>query len=42
MNFILGFIAGIVVVTVGFTGVAVMADHAVDQAKQFVQEQVKK
>jgi hypothetical protein len=42
MNFILGFVAGIVVATVGFTGITLMADHAVDQAKQFVQEQVKK
>ena len=40
-NFLAGFILGIVVSTVGFTGIAKLADNAVEKTKAVVQEQVK-
>lgn len=41
MNFIAGFIVGIVVATVGFSGIAKMADKGVDKVKEVTMEQVK-
>ena len=41
MNFLLGFILGIVVSTVGFSGIAKMADNGVNKVKEVTQEQVK-
>jgi len=38
-NFISGVIVGIIVATVGFSGVARVMDKAVDKTKQIVQEQ---
>lgn len=41
-QFIVGTIFGIVVATVGFSGLANIADHGVTQAKQVVQEAANK
>ena len=41
MNFIAGFIVGIIVATVGFSGIAKMADKGVDKIKEVTVEQVK-
>lgn len=41
MNFILGVITGIVIATVGFSGIAKMADKGVDKIKEVTVEQVK-
>lgn len=41
MNFIVGVIVGIVIATVGFTGIARMADRGVDKIKEVTIEQVK-
>lgn len=41
MNFIAGVIVGIVIATVGFSGIARMADKGVDKIKEVTQEQVK-
>ncbi len=41
MNFIAGVIVGIVIATVGFSGVARMADKGVDKIKEVTIEQVK-
>jgi hypothetical protein len=40
-NFILGTLFGIVIATVGFSGVAKMLDGSVNKVKATVQEQVK-
>jgi hypothetical protein len=40
-NFISGVIVGIIVATVGFSGVARVMDKAVDKTKEIVQEQAK-
>ena len=40
-NFLVGFILGIVVSTVGFSGIARMADNGVDKVKQVTIEQTK-
>jgi hypothetical protein len=41
MNFIAGVIVGIVIATVGFSGIAKMADKGVDKIKEVTIEQVK-
>jgi len=41
MNFLAGVIVGIVIATVGFSGVARMADKGVDKIKEVTIEQVK-
>ena len=41
MNFILGILLGIIIATVGFSGIAKLADRAVEKTKAVVQEQVK-
>lgn len=41
MNFILGVILGIVIATVGFSGIAKMADKGVDKVKEITIEQTK-
>jgi hypothetical protein len=41
MSHIIAFILGIVVATVGFTGIAKMLDNGVEKTKSIVQEQVK-
>lgn len=41
VNFIAGTIFGIVVSTIGFQGIAVIGDRAVDQTKTIIQETVK-
>lgn len=41
MNFIYGVIFGIVISTVGFSGIAKMADKGVDKIKEVTVEQVK-
>ena len=41
MNFIVGVIVGIVIATVGFSGIAKMADKGVDKVKEVTIEQVK-
>jgi len=38
---LVGFILGIVVSTVGFSGIAKMADNGVNKVKEVTQEQVK-
>ena len=38
---LIGFILGIVVSTVGFRGIAKMADNGVNKVKEVTQEQVK-
>jgi hypothetical protein len=40
MNFIAGVIVGIVIATVGFSGIAKMADRGVDKIKEVTIEQV--
>jgi hypothetical protein len=40
MNFIAGVIVGIVIATVGFSGIAKMADKGVDKIKEVTIEQV--
>jgi len=40
-NFILGTIFGIVISTVGFSGIAKLLDNGVNKTKTIVQEQVK-
>jgi hypothetical protein len=40
-NFILGTIFGIVISTIGFSGVAKLLDNGVNKTKAIVQEQVK-
>ena len=40
-KFLVGFILGIVVPTVGFSGIAKMADNGVNKVKEVTQEQVK-
>jgi hypothetical protein len=40
-KFIIGFVLGIVVSTIGFSGLARMADRGVDQLKQTSQEVAK-
>jgi len=40
-NFILGTLFGIVVATVGFSGIAKLLDNGVNKTKAIVQEQVK-
>jgi len=40
-NFILGTIFGIVISTVGFSGIAKLLDNGVNKTKNIVQEQVK-
>jgi hypothetical protein len=37
-NFVLGFIAGLIVATVGFTGVARMLDRGVQAVQEFSKE----
>lgn len=41
INFIVGIILGIVIATVGFSGIAKMADKGVDKVKEVTIEQVK-
>lgn len=41
-NFLLGTLFGIVVATVGLSGIAIMADNVVAKVKTFVQEQANK
>ncbi len=41
MNFIAGVIVGIVIATVGFSGIAKMADKGVEKVKEVTIEQVK-
>jgi hypothetical protein len=41
MNFIYGVVFGIVIATVGFSGIAKMADKGVDKVKEVTLEQVK-
>jgi hypothetical protein len=40
-KFLVGFIFGIVVSTVGFSGIAKMADNGVNKIKEVTEEQVK-
>jgi hypothetical protein len=40
-NFILGTLFGIVIATVGFTGIAKLLDNGVNKTKAIVQEQAK-
>jgi hypothetical protein len=40
-NFLAGFILGIIVATVGFSGIAKMADKGVDKVKEVTIEQAK-
>jgi hypothetical protein len=40
-NFILGTIFGIVISTIGFSGIAKLLDNGVNKTKTIVQEQVK-
>lgn len=41
MRFLAGIIVGIVISTIGFSGVAKLLDNGVDKVKQVSQEQVK-
>lgn len=41
MNFVTGIILGIVIATVGFSGIARMADKGVDKVKEITIEQAK-
>lgn len=41
MRFLFGVIVGIVIATVGFSGIARMADKGVDKVKEVTLEQVK-
>ena len=40
-NLLVGFILGVVVATVGFSGIAKIADKGVDKVKEVTVEQVK-
>jgi hypothetical protein len=40
-NFILGTLFGIVIATVGFSGIAKLLDNSVNKTKAIVEEQVK-
>ena len=40
-NLLVGFVLGIVVSTVGFSGIAKIADNGVNKVKEVTQEQVK-
>jgi capsular polysaccharide biosynthesis protein len=40
-NFVIGFILGLIVATVGFSGVASFADKHIESAKEVIQENVK-
>ena len=40
-NFLIGTVFGIIIATVGFSGIAKMLDNGVDKVKQVTQEQVK-
>ena len=40
-NLLIGFVLGIVVSTVGFSGIAKMADDGVNKIKEVTEEQVK-
>ena len=40
-NFLLGIIFGIVVATVGFSGIAKLLDNGIDKVKTITQEQVR-
>ena len=40
-NFILGTVFGIVISTIGFSGIAKLLDNGVNKTKTIVQEQVK-
>lgn len=42
VKFIAGFISGIVIATVGFTGVAALGDKAINEAKTKLEQQVNK
>jgi hypothetical protein len=39
MRFLLGFLCGVIVATVGFSGVAKLLDNGVNKVKETVQEQ---
>jgi capsular polysaccharide biosynthesis protein len=41
INFVIGFILGLTVATVGFSGVASFADKQIESAKEVIQENVK-
>ena len=41
INFVIGFILGVVVATVGFSGIARMLDNGVNKVKEVSQEQAK-
>lgn len=41
IKFVTGFILGVVVATVGFSGIARMLDNGVNKVKEVSQEQVK-
>lgn len=41
MRFILGVIVGIVIATIGFSGIARLLDHGVEKVKEITIEQVK-
>jgi uncharacterized membrane protein YtjA (UPF0391 family) len=41
MGYIISFVLGIVVATVGFTGVAKIADHGVEKVQSITKETVK-
>lgn len=41
IKFIAGFLCGVVVATIGFSGVAKLLDNGVNKVKDTVQEQVK-
>lgn len=41
MNFVMGFVLGIVVATVGFGSVANFADKQLESAKEIIKENVK-
>jgi hypothetical protein len=42
INFIVGTIFGIIVATIGFSGVAALADQGVEATKEIVQDAAKK
>jgi len=41
MKFLAGFLCGVIVATVGFSGIAKLLDNGVNKVKDTVQEQVK-
>ena len=41
INLVIGFVLGITVATVGFSGVASLADKQIDSAKEVIKENVK-